>query len=197
MVYLKLFWSFFQIGLFSVGGGYAAMPLIQSQVVDLHHWLSMQEFADIVTIAEMTPGPITINAATFVGTRVTGLAGAIAATVGCILPSCIIVLTLAYFYYKYQGATLMKGILQGLRPAVVAMIASAGLSILCLALLGNNQITFPIHQFDWWAAGIFALCLFALRKWKVHPILVMLGAGIAGVLIYRIILNSIFICSFH
>ena len=72
MGYLKLFWSFFQIGLFSVGGGYAAMPLIQSQVVDLHHWLSMQEFADIVTIAEMTPGPIAINAATFVGTRVTG-----------------------------------------------------------------------------------------------------------------------------
>ena len=115
MIYLKLFWSFFQIGLFSVGGGYAAMPLIQNQVVDLHQWLSMQEFADIVTIAEMTPGPIAINAATFVGTRVTGLAGAIAATVGCILPSCIIVLTLAYFYYKYQGATLIKGILQGLR----------------------------------------------------------------------------------
>lgn len=80
MIYLKLFWSFFQIGLFSVGGGYAAMPLIQNQVVDLHQWLSMQEFADIVTIAEMTPGPIAINAATFVGTRVTGLAGAIAAS---------------------------------------------------------------------------------------------------------------------
>ncbi len=67
MICLKLFWSFFQIGLFSVGGGYAAMPLIQNQVVDLHQWLSMQEFADIVTIAEMTPGPIAINAATFVG----------------------------------------------------------------------------------------------------------------------------------
>ena len=67
------------------------------------------------------------------------------------------------------------------------MIASAGLSILCLALLGNSQITFPIHQFDWWAAGIFALCLFALRKWKVHPILVMSGAGIAGILIYRMV----------
>lgn len=186
MVYLKLFWSFFQIGLFSVGGGYAAMPLIQSQVVDLHHWLSMQEFADIVTIAEMTPGPIAINAATFVGTRVTGLAGAIAATLGCILPSCIIVLTLAYCYYKYRGATLIKGILQGLRPAVVAMIASAGLSILCLALFGSSQISFPIRQVDWWAVGIFALCLFALRKYKVHPILVMSGAGVAGILIYRI-----------
>lgn len=187
MICLKLFWSFFQIGLFSVGGGYAAMPLIQNQVVDLHQWLSMQEFADIVTIAEMTPGPIAINAATFVGTRVTGLAGAIAATVGCILPSCIIVLTLAYFYYKYQGAMLIKGILQGLRPAVVAMIASAGLSILSLALFGNGQLTFPFQQVDWWAVGIFALCFFVLRKWKVNPILVMSGAGAAGILIYRIL----------
>ena len=168
MIYLKLFWSFFQIGLFSVGGGYAAMPLIQNQVVDLHQWLSMQEFADIVTIAEMTPGPIAINS-------------------GCILPSCIIVLTLAYFYYKYQGATLIKGILQGLRPAVVAMIASAGLSIFSLALFGNGQLTLPFQQVDWWAVGIFALCFFVLRKWKVNPILVMSGAGAAGILIYRIL----------
>ena len=103
MIYLKLCWSFFQIGLFSIGGGYAAMPLIQNQVVDINQWLTMQEFVDIVSISQMTPGPIAINAATFVGTRVTGLAGALAATAGCVLPSCIIVLTLAYFYYKYQG----------------------------------------------------------------------------------------------
>ncbi len=187
MVYLQLFWSFFQIGLFSIGGGYAAMPLIQNQVVDLNHWLSMQEFADIVTISQMTPGPIAINAATFVGTKVTGLAGAIAATVGCVLPSCIIVLTLAYFYYKYQGATFIKGILQGLRPAVVAMIASAGLSILCLALFGSEELVLPIRQVDWWAMGIFVLCLFILRKWKLNPIVVMSGAGVAGILIYRVL----------
>lgn len=187
MIYLKLFWSFFQIGLFSIGGGYAAMPLIQNQVVDIHNWLTMQEFVDIVSISQMTPGPIAINAATFVGTRVTGFAGALAATAGCVLPSCIIVLTLAYFYYKYKGATLIKGILQGLRPAVVAMIASAGFSILCLALLGNGQLALPIKQVDWWAAGIFVLCLFVLRKWKVNPILVMSGAGVAGILIYRIL----------
>ena len=185
MVYLKLFWSFFQIGLFSIGGGYAAMPLIQSQVVDLHHWLSIREFADVVTIAEMTPGPIAINAATFVGTRVIGFAGAVIATAGCILPSCIIVLTLAYFYYKYQEPAMIQGILQGMRPAVVAMIASAGLSILCLALFENGQLTLPIGQVDWWAAGIFILSFFALRKWKTHPMIVMAGAGAAGILIYR------------
>ena len=78
MIYLELFWSFFQIGLFSIGGGYAAMPLIQHQVVDLHPWLNMQQFADIMTIAEMTPGPIAINSATFVGIQVAGIPGAIA-----------------------------------------------------------------------------------------------------------------------
>ena len=89
-IYLQLFWSFFQIGLFSIGGGYAAMPLIQNQVVSIHSWLTMAEFADIVTIAEMTPGPIAINSATFVGTKVAGLAGAVVATAGCVFPSCII-----------------------------------------------------------------------------------------------------------
>ena len=133
-IYLQLFWSFFQIGLFSIGGGYAAMPLIQNQVVSIHGWLNMTEFADIVTIAEMTPGPIAINSATFVGTKVAGLAGAIVATVGCVFPSCVIVLTLAFVYYRYRSLSLVQGVLGGLRPAVVAMIASAGLSILLLAL---------------------------------------------------------------
>ena len=86
MIYLQLFWSFFQVGLFSVGGGYAAMPLIQEQVVDVHPWLTMVNFADIMAIAEMTPGPIALNAATFVGIRVAGLPGALIATISCILP---------------------------------------------------------------------------------------------------------------
>ena len=95
MILLKLFWSFFQIGMFSIGGGMAAMPLIQNQVVDLHQWLSLTEFTDLITIAEMTPGPIAINAATFVGIKVAGFSGAIIATIGCIFPSCVIVSILA------------------------------------------------------------------------------------------------------
>ena len=95
MIYLELFWSYFQIGLFSIGGGYAAMPLIQHQVVEVHPWLTMTQFADIVAIAEMTPGPIAINSATFVGTLVAGLPGAIIATIGCVFPSCVIVMGLA------------------------------------------------------------------------------------------------------
>ena len=86
MLYLQLFWSFFQIGLFSIGGGYAAMPLIQNQVVDLHHWLTLSEFTDLITISQMTPGPIAINSATFVGIRIGGVGGALVSTLGCILP---------------------------------------------------------------------------------------------------------------
>lgn len=100
MIYLELFWSFFQIGLFSIGGGYAAMPLIQDQVVDIHPWLTMTGFADIMAIAEMTPGPIALNAATFVGIQVAGLPGALIATIGCIFPSCVIVMTLAYLTWQ-------------------------------------------------------------------------------------------------
>ena len=100
MIYLNLFLSFLQVGLFSIGGGYAAIPLIQSQVVTANGWLSLSEFTDLVTIAEMTPGPIAINSATFVGIRIAGIPGALIATLGCILPSCIIVSVLAYIYFK-------------------------------------------------------------------------------------------------
>lgn len=95
MIYLQLFISFLQIGMFSFGGGYAAMPLIQGQVVTLHHWLSMEEFTDLITISQMTPGPIAVNSATFVGIKIAGIPGAIVATFGCILPSCVIVTLLA------------------------------------------------------------------------------------------------------
>ena len=91
MIYLQLFWSFFQIGLFSIGGGYAALPLIQTQVVQVHSWITMNEFNDLITISQMTPGPIAINSATFVGNQIAGLGGAIISTLGCIMPSCIII----------------------------------------------------------------------------------------------------------
>ena len=138
MINTELFWSFFQIGLFSIGGGYAAMPLIQHQVVDVHSWLTMTQFADIMTIAEMTPGPIAVNTATFVGIQIAGLSGAIVATLGCILPSCIIVMALAYVYYHFRGLDVVQGILTGLRPAVVAMIASAGISLIILSFFGQR-----------------------------------------------------------
>ncbi len=187
MIFLELFLSFLQIGLFSIGGGYAAMPLIQAQVVDKHAWLTMQQFADITAIAEMTPGPIAINAASFVGIRVAGFAGAVIATLGCVFPSCIIVTTLAYVYYRFRGLKMMQGILAGLRPAVVAMIASAGLSLLILALYGQRTLPEGLSAIahpDPVALLIFAAGFLILRKWKVNPLYVMAGSGAAGILLY-------------
>ena len=115
MIYLELVLSFLQIGLFSIGGGYAAIPLIQNEVVANHAWLSRGEFTDLITIAEMTPGPIAVNSATFVGTRIAGLPGAIAATLGCILPSLVIVSLLFYLYSRYGQMDAMKNIMDTLR----------------------------------------------------------------------------------
>ena len=187
MIYLELFWSFFQIGLFSIGGGYAAMPLIENQVVDIHPWLTMTQFADIMAIAEMTPGPIAINSATFVGIQVAGLPGAIIATVGCVFPSCVIVTTLAYIYYRFRGLNMVQGVLAGLRPAVIAMIASAGISLLIMALYGQRTLPNDLLSLDLIAVIIFAIGFFALRKWKPNPLWVMAGSGVAGIILYSLL----------
>lgn len=184
MIYLKLFWSFFQIGLFSIGGGMAAMPLIQNQVVNIHHWLSLTEFTDLITIAEMTPGPIGINSATFVGIKIAGIPGAIVATIGCILPSCAIVSLLAWIYFKYSKLTVIQGILSGLRPAIVALIASAGLSIFKLAVWGESNFSLNPQSINYVSVILFALGLYVLRKRKPNPIYVMLGTGIIGGAVY-------------
>ena len=186
MIYLELFWSFLQIGLFSIGGGYAAMPLIQNQVVDIHPWLTMTQFADIMTIAEMTPGPIAINSAPFVGIQVAGLPGALVSTLGCVFPSCIIVMTLAYVYYRFRGLTVIQGILAGLRPAVIAMIASAGISLLIMAIYGQRTLPAHLVPLDVIALIIFSAAFLVLRKWKPNPIYVMAGSGILGVILYTI-----------
>lgn len=185
MMLLKLFWSFFQIGLFSIGGGYAAMPIIQHQVVELNGWLTMVEFGDVVTISQMTPGPIAINSATFVGTRIAGLPGAIIATIGCVTPSVIIVLTLAFIYYKYRNLSIMQGVLTGLRPAVVAMIASAGLTLTILAFWNSNPIS--LATTDWVSVVLFIGSLIILHKFKADPIWVMSGAGLIGCIAYLLL----------
>lgn len=175
MIYVQLFWSFIQIGLFSFGGGYAAMPLIQSQVVTAHGWLSMAEFTDLITISQMTPGPIAVNSATFVGLKIAGVPGAIVATLGCILPSCIIVTILAKLYLKYRKLDMLQGILHSLRPAVVAMIAASGVLILITAFWGNEQAT--LQETKWVMVGIFMFALLLLRKTKINPISVMILSG--------------------
>ncbi len=181
MIYLQLFISFFQIGLFSIGGGYAAMPLIQQQVVEEHTWLTLSQFTDLITIAEMTPGPIAINSATFVGTTIAGTLGAVIATLGCILPSCFIASALAVIYYKYKNIKTLQEVLASLRPAVVALIASAGLAILSYVAFDNTAIA--VENIHWLGMGIFFMAFVALRKFKCNPILAMSLCGVCNLVV--------------
>lgn len=182
MIYLQLFLSFLQIGAFSFGGGYAAMPLIQEQVVTLHGWLTADTFADLVTIAEMTPGPIAINAATFVGTQVAGVPGAVVATIACVLPSCLFVTLLAMVYTRYRDLALLQQTLGSLRPAVVAMIAKAGMAILVSAFFADQTFRLARDNVSFRMICYFAAALFFLRKKKVNPILVMVLCGVCEML---------------
>lgn len=184
MLMLKLFFSFLQVGLFSVGGGYAAIPLIQNQIVNTHQLLTLAEFTDLITIAEMTPGPISINSATFVGTQLGGIWGAIICTVGCIIPSFCICLTLAHFYYKYRNFSGVQTVLAALRPAVVAMIASAGLSILLLGLFNAELGAIQLSNFRGIEFVLFVGALLLLRKYKLNAITVIFGTGVVGTLLY-------------
>jgi chromate transporter len=182
MIYLKLFLSFLQVGLFSIGGGYAALPLIQAQVVDLNPWLSLGEFTDLITIAEMTPGPIAVNSATFVGIRIAGIPGALIATFGCILPSCMIVSILYHVYRRYRNLSVLQNVLSMLRPAVVALIAAAGFSILTLVIFQGEAVAFS--NVNWVSAAIFILSFLALRIFKCNPIPVMMAGGAVSLAIH-------------
>lgn len=191
MIYLQLFFSFLQIGLFSFGGGYAAMPLIQGQVVTLHGWLTISEFTDLITISQMTPGPIAVNSATFVGLKIAGIPGAVVATAGCILPSCIIVTILARLYLKYRNLDLLQGVLKSLRPAVVAMIASAGILILKNAFWGSAE-SISLTGTEWSMVLIFGICVLLLQKTKMNPVWVMVLAGVLKVGISMMIRGTCF-----
>ena len=183
MIYLKLFISFLKIGAFSFGGGYAAMPLIESEVVSTHHWLSAAEFGDLITISQMTPGPIAINSATFVGIRIAGVFGAVTATLGCILPALILVTVIAWLYMKYRKLSMLQSILAVLRPAVVAMIAISGVKILMQAF-GLNEMT--IESIRLHMVVIFIVCMVLLIKYNKNPIFVMAFAGVMN-LVYNIL----------
>ena len=174
MIYLQLFFSFLQIGMFSFGGGYAAMPVIQEQVVSRHGWLDMGEFTNLITISQMTPGPIGINSATYVGYAVTqSVWGAVLATVAVCLPSFILVLLISYFFAKCKDNKYIKAAMSGLLPMSVALIASA-------ALLMMNRENF----IDYKSIGIFAAAFLVTWKWNLHPILLICLAGVVGLLLY-------------
>ena len=186
MLLIKLFFSFIQVGLFSVGGGYAAIPLIQEQIVGIHKLMTLEEFSDLITVAEMTPGPISINSATFVGMRVAGVPGVLLCTIGCIIPSFCICLILAHFYYKYRTVSGVQVVLGAMRPAVVALIASAGASILMLGLFQAELHDIILKEIRIVEAAIFIVALILLRKFKINAVTIILGSGVAGVILYAL-----------
>lgn len=180
----QLILSFLQVGAFSIGGGYAAMPLIREQTVILHPWLTAAEFADLVTIAEMTPGPIALNAATFVGMRVAGLPGALAATFGCVLPSILIVSLLSWLYSRFRSGRVMQQLLGTLRPVVVALIASAAVALIqtaCTAADGGFSLAGMLLML-----AAFALLQLRVKGQRISPMLVMAGCGVCGVLLHAL-----------
>ena len=179
---LKMIWTFFKIGLFTIGGGYAMIPLI-SQELTMNGWMTTAEVTDIIAIAKMTPGPFAVNAATFAGMKMQGLAGAVLCTFGVILPSLIITTIVAKFFFNFQNLKIVKGILKGIRPTVVALIASAIVTVSLITLfhidsLGNVEL---------YSIIILAVSLLLLLWKKLHPILVIAIAGAAGILFYQVI----------
>lgn len=179
MIFLKLFFTFFQIGLFTFGGGYAMLPLIQDKVLS-HGWLTMEELVDFVAVSESTPGPFAINISTYVGAETAGVFGALCATFGVVLPSFLIILLVARFYLRFKQSRIVSGALYGLRAAVVGLLAAALYGMLPTVFFPNgvSWSVFITPEFLC-TLGIFGGCLVLALK-KVSPILIVLIAAVAG-----------------
>jgi len=180
---LKLFLAFLQVGLFTFGGGYAMLPLVRQQVVQ-GGWMSTDEFTNLLAISQMTPGPIAINTATFVGLKTAGIPGALVATFSFILPSVIIVSLLAYFYRKYSDLPVIRNTLSGVRPAATGLILSAGISILGTAIFGAEIHEAVLADIDVFALILACAGFFWLRFFKPPILLVIAVCGAAGGCIY-------------
>ena len=195
-LFLQLFWVFFVIGIFTIGGGYAMLSLIQTQVVTAHSWLTESAFTDIVAISQMTPGPIGINCATYVGYEVVhgaggshliGILGSLTATFAIVLPSFLIVLTIVRFYTKFKGNRLFEGVLSWIRPAAIGLIGAAAIILMfkvdwsaarpAVELVRDN---FP----DWISWALFAAAAVASLFFKIGPIPIIIAGGVLGLLIY-------------
>jgi|LSQX01.3.fsa_nt_gb chromate transporter len=174
MIFWKLFLAFLEVGALAFGGGYAALPLIEGVVVNRYQWMTLKEMTDIIAISQVTPGPIALNAATFVGTRVAGLPGAIVATIAAVLPQTVFLLFLGWFLFYGGRITLFNRALKGLRPGVSGLIALAALSMFMSSLFVSTS---PL-VIDPLALAAF-LAVFLLRLKKVDLLkLVLAGAGI-------------------
>ncbi len=191
MLFLQLFYTFFKIGLFGFGGGYAMISMIQGEVVTKHGWIDSHEFTDIIAISQMTPGPIGINSATYVGyvsvvhhgggSMWLGVLGSAVATFAVVLPSFLLMLTASRLLIRYKSHPVVESVFMGLRPTAVGLVASAALVL----MNADNFGTYSGGSFQFVASVlIFVLAFFAVYSFKIHPILVLVLAGIAGLAIY-------------
>lgn len=179
----RLFGVFFQIGLLSIGGGYAIIPLISERVVGRLGWVTQNVYTDIITISQMTPGPLAVNTSTFVGLQVAGVPGAAAATLGCVLPGICIAVFLHRFFQRHRASHYVLEVLGGLKAASLGLIGSAALTLLLLAFTGETELAL-VSGVDGAAVLLFGAALFFLRKFRVNPIFIMLASGIAGIFLY-------------
>jgi chromate transporter len=184
-VLIELFITFFTIGLFSIGGGYAMLPLISQQVGTVHGWMTAQEVTDIVAISQITPGPIAVNAATFAGMKTAGFAGACMATLGVVTPSIIICVLLARFFMDFLKKKPVQGVLYGVRPVVVGLIAYAAwkAALDALYVAGTGSVLTII---DWPMILLSIILLILMKKTKIDPILMIVGSAIVGILLHAI-----------
>jgi chromate transporter len=178
-VLFQLFLSYLKIGFFGFGGGYAMLSLIHSEVVVRNGWLTNGEFSDIVAISQMTPGPIAINSATYIGYEVAGVLGSVVATVAVCLPALTIMMLITRFFLRLRDNRYVQGVVMGMRPVVVGMIASAALLLIFPHSADGRSFI------DGWSWAIFIATLLASVK-KVNPILLIIASAVAGVLIYGI-----------
>lgn len=190
MTLIKLFITFFKIGAFSFGGGYAMIPIIQREV-ERNNWINTKEFVDIIGIAGMTPGPIAVNSATFLGFKVNDLLGALSAMLGIMLPSFLCVIIIFKYFNKFKDHELNILIFKGIKAVVVGLIASAAISVSKTSLLiafnsrdfGIRLIETPLKAVNLSAFIILILSLVALIKYKIHPIFVILSSAAVGTIV--------------
>lgn len=193
MIFLELFYTFFKIGLFSFGGGYGMLSVIQGEVVTRHAWLEPSEFTDVVAISQMTPGPIGINSATYVGytavlnetgSETLAVLGSLVSSFAVMLPSILLMLIVSIYFMKYSKHRTVNAVFKVLRPAVVGLIASAALLLMTEENFGSLTET-PL-QF-WVSVALFASSFAAMKFFKVNPILILLLAGIFGGVFYGLV----------
>ncbi len=191
MLYLILFITFFEIGLFGFGGGYGMLSLIQTEVVHNHHWITTGEFTDIVAVSQMTPGPVGINSATYCGYvavhnagygEMMSVLGSLTATVALILPSLILMILIAKLFFKYVDTVPVKNVLSGLRPAVVGLLGAASL----LLMSPENFGALSVNPWQFWISCFLFAATFIGTYWiRINPIRMILYSAFAGlVLLY-------------